>query len=52
MKDLAYQRKAVGQLTDSVIDLLNEGGTRRKVVFEAPTGSGKTVVACRACRCS
>lgn len=48
MKDLAYQRKAAGQLTDCVIDLLDEGGTRRKVVFEAPTGSGKTVVACRA----
>ncbi|MDE6854231.1 MAG: DEAD/DEAH box helicase family protein [Muribaculaceae bacterium] len=44
MKDLAYQRKAVEQLTDSVIDLLNEGGLRRKVVFEAPTGSGKTVI--------
>lgn len=47
MKDFAYQQKAVEQLADKVLGLLNEGGTRRKVVFEAPTGSGKTVVACQ-----
>lgn len=48
MKDFAYQQKAVEQLTDKVVGLLNEGGSRRKVVFEAPTGSGKTVMACQA----
>lgn len=47
MKNFAYQQKAVRQLTEKVIGLLNEGGSRRKVVFEAPTGSGKTVVACQ-----
>lgn len=47
MKDFAYQQKAVEQLTDKVLGLLNEGGSRHKVVFEAPTGSGKTVVACQ-----
>ena len=48
MKNFAYQQKAVEQITDKVVGLLNEGGTRRKVVFEAPTGSGKTVMACQA----
>lgn len=48
MKDFAYQQRAIEELTDKVIALLNEGGTRRKVVFEAPTGSGKTVMACQA----
>lgn len=47
MKDFAYQQKAVEQLTDKVVGLLNEGGSRRKIVFEAPTGSGKTVMACQ-----
>lgn len=47
MKDFAYQQKAVEQITDKVVGLLNEGGSRRKVVFEAPTGSGKTVIACQ-----
>ncbi len=44
MKDLAYQRKAIEELTEKTIALLNEGGARRKLVFEAPTGSGKTVM--------
>lgn len=47
MKDFAYQQKAIEELTDKVIGLLNEGGNRRKIVFEAPTGSGKTVMACQ-----
>ncbi|WP_438638706.1 DEAD/DEAH box helicase family protein [Muribaculum intestinale] len=34
-------------MTQKVVGLLNEGGSRRKVVFEAPTGSGKTVMACQ-----
>ena len=45
MKDLKYQRRAATELTDKTIRLLNLGGRRRKLVFEAPTGSGKTVVA-------
>lgn len=45
MKDLKYQRRAAEELTDKTIRLLNLGGRRRKLVFEAPTGSGKTVVA-------
>lgn len=47
MKDFAYQQKAIEELTDKVVGLLNEGGNRRKIVFEAPTGSGKTVMACQ-----
>lgn len=47
MKDFAYQQDAINDLTHKVVELLNEGGSRRKVVFEAPTGSGKTVMACQ-----
>ena len=47
MKILAYQQKAVAELTDKTIRLLNLGGHRRKIVFEAPTGAGKTVMACQ-----
>ncbi len=47
MKDFIYQSKAVEELTDKTIRLLNDGGSRRKIVFEAPTGSGKTVMACQ-----
>jgi len=48
MKDLAYQRKAVEELTEKTIALLNDGGLHRKLVFDAPTGSGKTVMVCQA----
>ena len=48
MKDLQYQRKAIAELVDKTITLLNSGQTRRKLVFKAPTGSGKTVMACEA----
>lgn len=47
MKDLAYQQQAINELTDKTIRLLNLGGHRRKIVFEAPTGAGKTVMACQ-----
>ena len=47
MKTLAYQQRAVDELTDKTIRLLNLGGHRRKIVFEAPTGTGKTVMACQ-----
>lgn len=45
MKDLQYQQKAIKDLTDKTIDLLNLGEKRKKLIFEAPTGSGKTVMA-------
>lgn len=48
MKDLLYQRKAVAEIVDKTITLLNTGDTRRKLVFESCTGSGKTVMACEA----
>lgn len=47
MKSLKYQQDAISELTDKTIKLLNLGGSRRKVVFEAPTGAGKTVMACQ-----
>lgn len=47
MKNIAYQQKAVAELTGKTIRLLNLGGHRRKIVFEAPTGEGKTVMACQ-----
>lgn len=47
MKTLKYQQDAVSELTDKTIKLLNLGGSRSKIVFEAPTGAGKTVMACQ-----
>lgn len=47
MKNLQYQQTAVNELTDKTIKLLNLGGSRKKIVFEAPTGAGKTVMACQ-----
>lgn len=48
MKQLQYQEKAINQIVSDTIDLLNTGTPRQKLVFEAPTGSGKTVMACEA----
>lgn len=48
MKTLQYQQRAVNELVDKTIRLLNDGGSRQKLVFEAPTGAGKTVMACQA----
>ena len=48
MKEFEYQTRAIDELTTKTIRLLNEGGERRKIVFEAPTGGGKTVMACQA----
>ena len=45
MKELKYQVKAVNELVEKVIRLLNTSGNRKKLVFEAPTGAGKTVMA-------
>lgn len=47
MKNIAYQQKAVAELVDKTICLLNLGGERNKLVFEATTGAGKTVMACQ-----
>ena len=40
-----YQREAINKLKVEVIDLLNLSDSRQKLVFKAPTGSGKTVMA-------
>lgn len=48
MKVFEYQLRAIDELTVKIVKLLNEGGNRHKLVFEAPTGSGKTVMACQA----
>lgn len=45
MKKIKYQQKAVAELVEKTIELLNLNGNRRKLVFKAPTGSGKTVMA-------
>lgn len=42
MKDLAYQQRAIKDLVEKVIDLIGNNELRQKVVFKAPTGSGKT----------
>lgn len=39
-----YQEKAVDKLYREVVDQLNASGIRRKIVFQAPTGAGKTVM--------
>ena len=45
MKQLKYQQKAVAELVGKVIDLLGKSKPRQQLVFKAPTGSGKTVMA-------
>lgn len=45
MKDLRYQHKAVDELVNKTIDLMGLNGTRHPLIFKAPTGSGKTVMA-------
>jgi type III restriction enzyme len=39
-----YQQTAVDQLLDSVKALLSKDGTQKVCVFQAPTGSGKTLM--------
>lgn len=39
-----YQQTAIHELKERVVRLLNFGGRRNKIVFKAPTGSGKTVM--------
>ncbi|MBP3832725.1 MAG: DEAD/DEAH box helicase family protein [Bacteroidaceae bacterium] len=45
MKEIKYQQKAVRKLVDETIDLLRFSGHRKTLIFKAPTGSGKTVMA-------
>lgn len=45
IKEVAYQIEAVNELVNKTIKLLDESGDRKKLVFNAPTGSGKTVMA-------
>ena len=45
IKDVEYQTKAVKDLVEKTRKLLEESGSRKKLVFKAPTGSGKTVMA-------
>jgi type III restriction enzyme len=45
MKQIRYQQKAVRELVDKTIDLLKLGGNRHTLVFQAPTGAGKTIMA-------
>ena len=40
-----YQKKAIKELKQKIIDMLNQSEDRQKLVFKAPTGSGKTVMA-------
>lgn len=39
-----YQKEAVRRLKENIIDMLSWSGMRQKIVFKAPTGSGKTVM--------
>ena len=39
-----YQKEAVRQLKEEMIKMLNYDDERQKLVFKAPTGSGKTVM--------
>ncbi len=45
MKDLKFQQKAVKELVEKTIDLLRLPGHRHMLIFKAPTGAGKTVMA-------
>ena len=45
MKELIFQQKAVRKLVDETIDLLRHSGHRKTLIFKAPTGAGKTVMA-------
>lgn len=47
MKTLKYQQEAVVELTDKIVKAINAPELRRNVLFEAPTGAGKTVMACQ-----
>lgn len=44
MKSIRYQQTAVSELVEKSVKLLNAAGSRRKLIFKAPTGAGKTVM--------
>ena len=44
MKDIKYQQEAEKKLVRAITRRLGESGSRLKIVFKAPTGSGKTVM--------
>lgn len=48
MKDIAYQQDAIKKLTEKTVGLINVDEKRQKIVFKAPTGSGKTYMTARA----
>ena len=45
MIELNFQQKAVRKLVDETIELLRLSGNRKTLIFKAPTGAGKTVMA-------
>ena len=45
MKEIRYQQEAVEELVKKSFELLHQSGDRKKIIFKAPTGSGKTVMA-------
>ncbi len=45
MKEIQYQQKAVAALKEKLIAMIGRKRNRQKLVFKAPTGSGKTVMA-------
>lgn len=47
MKNLQYQNEAVAQLVKMSIELLENDDDEQNLVFKAPTGSGKTIMATR-----
>ena len=40
-----YQKAAISKLKENILDMLSLQSKRQKIVFKAPTGSGKTVMA-------
>ncbi len=45
MKQLNYQQNAINELVEKTIQLLKLNGHRKQLIFKAPTGAGKTVMA-------
>lgn len=45
MKELRYQEKAIKRLIEMSVDLLQNEEDYQNLVFKAPTGSGKTIMA-------
>lgn len=45
MKELIFQQNAVRKLVETTIELLMLSGNRHTLIFKAPTGAGKTVMA-------